>query len=40
MKKMLILLSAVLLFAGGCSNNCQAEDLINYVPVILMAWLL
>ncbi len=32
MKKMLILLSVVLLFAGGCCNNCQAEDLINYVP--------
>jgi hypothetical protein len=32
MKKMLILLSAVLLFAGGCCNNCKAEDLINYVP--------
>jgi len=32
MKKMLILLSAVLLFVGGCSSNCKAEDLINYVP--------
>lgn len=32
MKKMLILLSAILLFAGGCCGNCKAEDLINYVP--------
>ena len=32
MKKMLILLSAVLILAGGCCNKCQAEDLINYAP--------
>ncbi len=32
MKKMLILLSAILLFAGGCCANCKAEDLIDYVP--------
>lgn len=32
MKKMLILLSAVMILAGGCCNNCKAEDLINYVP--------
>ena len=32
MKKMLIMLSAVLLLAGGCCNNCQAEDMINFVP--------
>jgi len=32
MKKMLILLSAVIMLAGGCCNKCQAEDLINYVP--------
>lgn len=32
MKKVLVLLSAVLLYVGGCCNNCQAKDLINYVP--------
>ena len=32
MKKMLILLSAVIILAGGCCKNCKAEDLINYVP--------
>ena len=32
MKKMLVMLSAVLLLAGGCCNNCQAEDMINFVP--------
>ncbi len=32
MKKMLILLSAVIMLTGGCCNKCQAEDLINYVP--------
>ncbi|MDD5698309.1 MAG: hypothetical protein PHH77_06795 [Victivallaceae bacterium] len=33
MKKLLILLAAVMMFAGGCcGNQCKAEDLINYVP--------
>ena len=32
MKKMLILLSAIILFASACSNKSQAENLIDYVP--------
>ncbi len=32
MKKMLILLSVVLVLTGGCCNKCTAEDLINFVP--------
>lgn len=32
MKKLLVVISAVLVFVGGCCNNCKAEELINYVP--------
>ena len=32
MKKLLVVISAVLAFVGGCCNNCKAEELINYVP--------
>ena len=32
MKKMLIVLSAVLLLASGCGNKTKTENLINYVP--------
>ncbi|MDD5599069.1 MAG: hypothetical protein PHV82_14070, partial [Victivallaceae bacterium] len=32
MKKLFILLAAVLVLAGVCCINCEAEDLINYVP--------
>jgi hypothetical protein len=32
MKKLFILLSAVMVLVGGCCSDCKAEDLINYVP--------
>jgi hypothetical protein len=32
MKKLLFLLSVAMLVVGGCCNNCNAEDIIKYVP--------